>query len=143
MSLFYFDENYVIHEANGIPTAVDWTVGSLSALNITAMPNSSIAAVYNWCSACTNTTVIAFQDQEGAIQIGNKTAGGWKIAPLGADAQPLPGTGIALAVTGDNRLNLYYQKTTLNMALAVWNAPNGNTGMSTINCMRTAVADSR
>ena len=60
------------------------------------MPNSSLAAMYNQCDLCANTTIIAFQDENGFIQIGNLTSNRWTLGQMGAALDPGMGTGLAL-----------------------------------------------
>ena len=88
------------------------------------MPNSSLAAMYNQCSQCANTTIIAFQDKDGFIQVGNLTSGGWNLTQLGSTLNPVAGTGLALQpfylVDSQDQINLFHQKSNLNMSLASW-----------------------
>ena len=96
------------------------------------MPNSSLAATYNQCSLCANTTIIAFQDENGFVQIGNLTSGGWTLTQLGSALDPEIGTGLALQpfyLSGlEDQINLYYQKSNLNMSLASWTPASRNNG---------------
>lgn len=86
------------------------------------MANSSLAAMYNQCRLCANTTIIAFQDKNGFIQIGNLTSGGWALTQLGPALDPGIGTGLALQpfyLNGSaDQINLYHQRSDLNMSLA-------------------------
>ena len=88
------------------------------------MANSSLTAMYNQCSHCANTTIIAFQDQNGFVQIGNLTSDGWTLTQLGSALDPEMGTGLALQpfyLSGSaDQINLYHQTTNLNMSLASW-----------------------
>lgn len=88
------------------------------------MANSSLAAMYNQCRLCANTTIIAFQDKNGFIQIGNLTSGGWALTQLGPALDPVIGTGLALQpfyLNGSaDQINLYHQRSDLNMSLASW-----------------------
>lgn len=76
------------------------------------MPNSSLAALYNQCSRCANTTIVAFQDENGFVQIGNLTSDGWMLTQLGSVLDPELGTGLALQpfyIPGsEDRINLYH-----------------------------------
>lgn len=100
------------------------------------MANSSLSAMYNWCSLCANTTIIAFQDENGFVQIGNSTSGGWTLTQLGQDLEPALGTGLALQPfyrTGQvDQVNLYYQKSFLNLSLASTDLGSTQGGWSTI-----------
>ncbi len=39
--------------------------------------------MYNQCKMCANTTIIAFQDTNGFVQIGNRTSDGWASTQIG------------------------------------------------------------
>ena len=88
------------------------------------MPNSSLAAMYNQCNRCANTTIISFQDNNGFVQIGNLTSDGWSLTQLGPALNPEIGTGLALQPFyrngSEDQINLYHQKSSLNMSLASW-----------------------
>lgn len=96
------------------------------------MPNASLAAMYNQCKTCASTTIIAFQDKNGYVQIGNLTSDGWNLVQMGQALDPLLGTGLALQPfyrAGQvDEINLYHQKSTLNMSLAAWNSEALNGG---------------
>ena len=100
------------------------------------MPNSSLAAMYNQCKMCANTTLIAFQDKNGFVQIGNLTSEGWALTQLGPALDPEMGTGLALQPFYRNgladRINLYYQKSNLSMNLASWRLASANNGSLSI-----------
>lgn len=86
--------------------------------------------MYNQCSRCANTTIIAFQDENGFVQIGNLTSGGWTLNQLGSALDPEMGTGLALQpfyINGsEDQINLYHQTSDLNLSLASWNPPSNN-----------------
>ena len=89
------------------------------------MPNTSLAAAYSQCSLCANTTTIAFQDENGHVQIGNFTQGaGWAKTQLADSLDPLMGTGLALhpcyTNEGVEQLNLYSQNQAFNWSIALW-----------------------
>ena len=91
--------------------------------------------MYSQCSRCANTTIIAFQDENGFVQIGNLTSAGWILTQLGSALDPAMGTGLALQpfyFSGrEDQINVYHQKSNLNMTLACWSpAPNINGGSS-------------
>ena len=114
--------NNLIHDISYTDLTGSWTSGTLSAQGYTAMPNSTLSAMYNWCGLCANTTIIAFQDKNGFVQIGNYESGDWTLKQLGQDLQPQLGTGLALQPFYRrglrDQVNLYYQKSNLNLALA-------------------------
>ncbi|MCJ1465170.1 hypothetical protein MMC07_003786 [Pseudocyphellaria aurata] len=132
ISIFYLDVNNLIHDSTYTASTGSWTAGTLSDHKYTAMSNSSLTAMYNWCRLCANTTIIAFQDENGFVQIGNHTSNGWTLNQLGQVLAPESGTGLALQpfyrVGEADQINLYYQKSVLNMALASWqsNLRNGD-----------------
>ena len=86
--------------------------------------------MYNQCSRCANTTIIAFQDENGFIQIGNLTSGGWTLTQLGSALDPEMGTGLALQpfyLNGsEDIINLYHQTSNLNLSLSAWTPPSQN-----------------
>lgn len=126
ISVFYLDVNNLIHDISYTPSAGKWNLGVLSDQGYTAMPDSSLAAMYNQCRLCANTTIIAFQDKNGFVQIGNLTSDGWILTQLGSALDPEIGTGLALQPFYRNgskdQINLYHQKSNLNMSLASWTA---------------------
>ncbi|MCJ1429008.1 hypothetical protein MMC29_006921 [Sticta canariensis] len=125
ISLFYLDVNNLIHDITYTDSTGNWTPGTLSAQGYTTMPNSSLSAMYHWCRLCANTTIIAFQDKNGFVQIGNHTSRGWTLNQLGQDLEPVMGTGLALQPFYRSgwldQINLYHQKSLLNLSLASWN----------------------
>ena len=78
--------------------------------------------MYNQCSRCANTTIVAFQDENGLVQVGNLTSDGWMLTQLGSVLDPKLGSGLALQPFylpgSEDRINLYHQKYNLNMSLA-------------------------
>ena len=102
------------------------------------MANSSLTAMYNQCSHCPNTTIIAFQDENGFVQIGNLTSDGWTFTQLGSALDPEIGTGLALQpfyLNGsEDQINLYHQTSKLNLSLSSWNPPSKNNGGLSIAC---------
>src|SRR3954453_10252272 len=94
------------------------------------VPNSGLSAMYNQCRLCSNTTIIAFQDQNGIVQIGNLTSAGWTLTRL--ELTPHLPTGLALQPfyrSGmEDQINLYYQNADLSMNLACWVPAMANSG---------------
>lgn len=136
ISVFYLDVNNIIHDISYSLSSGKWNMGTLSDERYTTMPNSSLTAMYNQCRLCANTTIIAFQDKNGFVQIGNHTSGGWTLTQLGPALEPQMGTGLALQPFYRNgaadQINLYYQKSNLNMSLASWKAASVNNGSPSI-----------
>ncbi|KAL8718190.1 MAG: hypothetical protein Q9225_004652 [Loekoesia sp. 1 TL-2023] len=137
ISIFFLDDNNTIHDSIYTPSTGRWKSGALSSQGYTTMPNSSLAAMYHECSLCANTTIITFQAENGAVQIGNLTSNGWTRTQLGAALDPAMGTGLALQpfklVGREDQINLYHQKSGLNLSLASWHqlpAPTAAPGWS-------------
>ena len=115
------------------------------------MPNSSLAIMYHQCEYCANVTIIAFQDENGRLKIGNLTSTGWTLTildglygPSGPTPLPLPGTGLAFCpnyIPGlQDRIDLYYQTSWGNISLASWTPINSNASrqyLSTPNLYRS------
>ena len=124
--------NNLIHDAIYNVSVLEWSPGVLSNNGYRAMPNSSLSAMYNQCRLCANTTIIAFQDENGFVQIGNLTTAGWTLTQLGSALDPIMGTGLALQPfyrTGlQDQVNLYHQKSDLTMSLACWQPAPMNNG---------------
>lgn len=88
------------------------------------MPNSSLTAMYNQCKFCANTTLIAFQDMLGFVQIGNLTSAGWTLSQLPPMYDWAPVTGLALlpnyAKGLQDEICLFFQNSALIMEMAKW-----------------------
>jgi hypothetical protein len=130
--VFYTDSNYLIHDIIYNHSTSTWQPGVISAKGYTILNNGSITAMYNQCRLCANTTIIAFQDSNGFIQTANKTASGWTLSQL--DITPVEGTGLALQpfylANQVDQINLYHQKSTMNLSLASYkDAKNNNGGL--------------
>ncbi len=137
INVFYLDVNNLIHDIGYSPSTGKWNMGVLSDEGYTAMPNSGLTAMYNQCKMCANTTIIAFQDMNGFIQIGSHTSGGWTLTQLGPALDPEMGTGLALQSFYRNdtadQINVYYPKSNLNVSLASWKPVSGNNGSLSID----------
>jgi hypothetical protein len=128
--VFYTDSKYVIHDIIYNHTTSTWQSGVISAKGYTTLSNGSITALYNQCRLCANTTIIAFQDSNGFIQTANKTSAGWTLSQL--DITATEGTGLALQTfyryDQVDQINLYHQKSSLNLSLASYKDPQNNNG---------------
>jgi hypothetical protein len=128
--VFYVDANYVIHDIQYNFSMESWSAGTISSQGYTICPNSSLSAMYNQCSLCANTKIVAFQDENGFVQVANLTTGGWTLTQVNLD--PLMGTGLALQpfyrLGLEDQINLYHQKADLNMSLASWKPAQVNNG---------------
>lgn len=111
--------------------ANEWVQGTISNEKYITLPKSSLAAIYNQCRHCANTTILAYQDANGYVQVANKSLSGWTVRQLGLDAYN--GTGLALQpfYRSDlqDQINLYYQSAELNITLASLDPrPNAHIG---------------
>lgn len=79
-----------------------------------------MTAMMNQCALCSNTTLIAFQDQNWNMQVANLTSNGWSLTQLSLD--PIKRTGFALQHfyinNSEDQINLYHQKSNNDIALA-------------------------
>lgn len=84
--------------------------------------NASLSALYWQCARCTNTTIIAYQDINGFVQIGNRTSAGWIFTQI--DLNPIQNTGLALHPGNlggvSDQINFYFQKSYMNLSQACW-----------------------
>ncbi|KAH6677389.1 hypothetical protein B0J14DRAFT_584150 [Halenospora varia] len=132
ISVFYTDTNYVIHDVIYNFSTNKWAEGVISGQKYVTNSNTSFAAMYHQCPLCSNTTVMAYQDINGFIQFTNLTTFGWKLTQLNVD--PVANTGLALQpflrAGIMDQINLYYQKSSLNLSLAVWSPAPINGGVT-------------
>ena len=129
--MFYLDQDNVVHDLHYSASTGNWAKGTLSEQRSVALSNSSLTALYDWCSTCGNTIIVAFQADDGSSRIGNLTADGWIVGSPGLALQPpLPGTGLALyAFFSSGRrdqMNLFYQRQNLGLAFAYYVPPKKN-----------------
>ena len=121
ISVFYLDVNNLIHDVSYSPSTRKWASGTLSDHGYTAMANSSLAAMYYQCRGCPSTTIIAFQDTNGFVQIGNLTSRGWTLIQLGPTLDPAMGTALTLIPLRHKEpsdlIDIYYQKWGLNLSI--------------------------
>ncbi|KAF8852319.1 hypothetical protein BDZ45DRAFT_695169 [Acephala macrosclerotiorum] len=145
ISVYYTDENYLVHDLVYNSTTHKWAQGAISAENYITHPNSSLTAMYNQCQLCANTTIVAYQDINGFVQIANYTLlqclpkegmnssqATEQILPLNTQRRC---ASLALhpfmRANQWDQINLYYQQSTLNISLAC-QFP-GNSGTSANN----------
>lgn len=99
-----------------------WIEGDLSRQNLIASSDAGLSAVYWQCAICTNTTIIAYQDVNSFVQIGNRTTTDWVFTQL--NLNPIQNTGLALQIAFTQgisaQINFYYQKSNLNLTQAWW-----------------------
>jgi hypothetical protein len=98
-------------------TSKGFGAGILRDRQYKSMSNGSLAAMYDECDLCGNTPLVAFQDQNGFVQIGNYSANsnGWSLTGLGPENDPLPGTALAMRPNYRaglrDQIDLHYQRT--------------------------------
>ncbi len=128
--MFYLDSNNRIHDSIYNSSTDTWNAGTISAQGYSTMPNSSLSAMYNQCQLCANTTIVAFQDSNGFVQVANLTSSGWILTQV--NLNPHLGTGLALQpfyLAGlEDQINLYHQKLDLYLSLASWKPAAKNNG---------------
>jgi hypothetical protein len=107
------------------------------------MPNSSLSAMYNQCQFCANTTIVAFQDSNGFVQVANLTSSGWILTQV--NFNPHLGTGLALQpfylASMEDQINLYHQKRDLNLRLASWKPAAKNNGGEYLSAPPSSLTD--
>lgn len=107
-----------------------WVEGELSNKKYITSSDGSVAVMYYQCAVCTNTTIIAYQDDNGFVQIVNKTSTDWISTQI--NLNPINNTGLALQLFPQANVNLYYQESNLSLSSAWW-IPSGlaNRGKTT------------
>lgn len=133
ITILYTDSNNLIHNVVYNPATDRWTEGDLSSEKYITSVNASLSALYHQCARCANTTIIAYQDINNLVQIGNETSDGWTVKQV--NLNPIKRTGLALQPFYRagivDQINLYYQKSNLNLSLASWAPPGINDGGKT------------
>lgn len=108
VSLYYFTTANEVAEIWASDIVGDvWYAGSLgSSLSpLRAMNGSSLAAQWQICNNCTYSLCVAFQEEDGNIQVANLTNSNWEFSgPVTADGSSVVnGTGLAVRpFTEDN-----------------------------------------
>jgi len=86
--------------------------------------------MYNQCQKCANTTIVAFQDSNGFVQVANLTSSGWVLTQV--NVNPQLATGLALQpfywAGFEDQIDLFHQKSDLNLSLASWKPAAKNNG---------------
>ena len=110
-----------------------WASGTIGSSRFIASSNSSLAAVIQQCpSGCSNTTALAFQGPNQAINVVNQTLDGWNLTTLNVNATP--GSALAFQQFYDasptfqqiydpssaNELDVYYQHRNLSLIRSSW-----------------------
>ena len=135
--MFYLDANNFIHQMDYNFSAGKWNMGYLLGEGYNSTPassNSCLSAMYYYWSTCPNVIIVAFQDEEGYVQIRNSTPPKGTLTQIGPTLNPVMGTGLALQPFLRNgsldQINLYSQNLGLNMSLSIWNSTSN--GLSII-----------
>ncbi|KAM3075298.1 hypothetical protein ACMFMG_007260 [Clarireedia jacksonii] len=122
ITVVYLDDDNLIHDIRYDADSKSWNEGSLADKKYTAAPNSSLAVIYWQCKLCSNGTVIAFQDENYALQFGNLTSSGWTLTQIKVDV--VQNTGLSLQPFPRNsqadQINLYYQTSDSNLTISAW-----------------------
>lgn len=129
ITVLYIDSNNLIHNVVYNSATDRWTEGDLSREKYITSINASLPALYHQCALCANTTIIAYQDVNSFVQVGNRTSNGWTVKQV---LNPVNRTGLALQPFYRegivDQINLYHQKSNLNLSLACWTPPEVNNG---------------
>lgn len=120
--MLYIDSNNLIHNVIYNSKTDKWIEGDLSSQKLITSSTVSLSVLYWQCARCTNTPIIAYQDVNGFVQIGNRTSIDWVFTQISLN--PIQNTGLALHsdyIEGvSDQINLYYQKSNLNLSQACW-----------------------
>lgn len=118
----YTDSKDLIHNVVYNSTTDTWVEGDISNQNFITSPDASLSVTYCRYATRENFTVIAYQDVNGFIRIGDQTPVGWILAQ--AKLNPINNTGLALQFEGyynqKGSISLYYQMSNLSLSSAWW-----------------------
>lgn len=122
ISVVYTDSNNLIHNVVYNSTSNHWVEGDFSNQKFISSPDSSLSVTYNQCASCENSTIIAYQDINGFVQIGVQTSARWRVKHF--NLHSIVNTGLALKTNQDSESSavgafLVYQRSDLNIS-AVW-----------------------
>ncbi|ESZ92402.1 hypothetical protein SBOR_7210 [Sclerotinia borealis F-4128] len=128
ITVLYSDSDNLLHDIIYNVTSDSWDEGTLSSENFIISENSRVSVMYWQCLLCSNTTIIAFQDLNNQVQVGNLTNSGWTLTQMNVGA--IDNTGLALQpfyrLNEAHQINLYYQQTNSNMAISAWEYTTSN-----------------
>lgn len=104
LSLYYMSSNNYVNELFcSDPVKGEWIVGALQAdLHPKASQGSGLAAAWQLCQNCSNSLVVIYADDLGAIQGANLTNGRWEGMPAIATGTA-PGSDLAISPFVDFR----------------------------------------
>jgi hypothetical protein len=113
--VYYLDDNNIVNDMIYSPNTKSFSPGVLANRQYRSIDNGSLAALYDQCVLCGNTSIFAFQDEHGFIQIGNYSlSDGWSLTQLGAENVPLPGTALAMrpkyVINSTDTIEVHYQR---------------------------------
>ncbi|KAF7889968.1 uncharacterized protein EAF02_002383 [Botrytis sinoallii] len=125
ITLLYSDSDNLLHDIIYNVASDSWSEGTLSSEKYIVSENASVAVMYWQCRLCSNTTIIAFQDANNKMQVGNLTASGWDLTQIMVDV--VDNTGLALQpfyrLGEADQINLYYQNPSSVMTISAWEYP--------------------
>ena len=128
ITVLYTDSENLLHNVVYNSKTGNWSEGDLANEKLIPSFDAGMGVVYHQCAKCSNNTIIAFQDVNGFVQVGNRTSNGWILTQV--DVGAVNNTGLALGTVTvaavPRRISLYYQASSLNLSQYVWEPANGN-----------------
>ncbi|ATZ53304.1 hypothetical protein BCIN_09g01760 [Botrytis cinerea B05.10] len=126
ITVLYSDSENLLHDIIYDVASDSWKEGTLSSEKYIISEDSRVAVMYWQCALCTNTTIIAFQDANNKMQVGNLTTSGWVLTQIRVDV--VENTGLALQPfyrpDAADQINLYYQNPSSVMTISAWEYAN-------------------
>lgn len=104
VNLYYLTSQYLVAELWSPPPATgqQWYVGEIQTkLPLQSAPGTHLAAYWPICPNCTNSLLVLYQADTGALRMGNWTNGIWASSDWVAEADA--GTGLSLSAYTDSR----------------------------------------
>lgn len=122
ITVLYMNFENLLHNVVYNSKTGNWIEGDLAKEKLISSFDAGVSVVYHQCANCSNNTIIAYQDVNGFVQIGNRTSDGWILTQV--DINPINNTGLALALEITSGLpkfvDIYYQAPNLNLGLHSW-----------------------
>lgn len=122
ITVLYIDSGNLLHNIVFNSKIGSWVEGDLVNEKLMPSLDAGVSVAYHQCARCSNNTVIAYQDLNGFLQIGNRTSDGWILTQI--DANPIDNTGLALALVValglPKNICVYYQAPNLKLSQHVW-----------------------
>ena len=130
INIYFLDDTNTINEL--YTTSQDfnsWSPGTLTSQKYVAVETSALTALWHsasTCVGCSNSLLLAYQDQSSQARLINGTQDGWSSYAL--TMNPITQSGLSLVKMLDingwiNSLRLYYQIEAGNMASHDWFSP--------------------